>query len=136
MFRLLNVRKITFKAREKKDVPSAYDIVVTNGFVKPLSSDDFAGPNGATLRPNTYEEYYIICGRSAKSYLCEIPKGTKVPDQCILVHEFGDHFSLQPKIEIPIADFDQIVTKFLLPCKVYKRDEWLQQHPLGSQMVL
>lgn len=136
MFRPLNGKAITFKARIKSDAPGSYDIVVTDGMVKPLQSTLFTGPNGASLRPNTYEEYYLVSSRAAKSYLCEIPKGTRVPEECVLVHEFGDHFSLQPRVVMPVEVFDSIVTQFLLPCKVYKRDDWLKEYPMGSQLSL
>lgn len=136
MFCLLRGKAIKFKARIKSDTPGSYDVVVTDGMVKPLQSTLFTGPNGGSLRPNTYEEYYLICSRAAKSYVCEIPKGTRVPEKCVLVHEFGDHFSLQPRVEMPVEVFDSIVTQFLLPCKVYKRDDWLKEYPLGSQVSL
>lgn len=136
MFRLLNTKAPNFKARVKSDSPGSYDIVATDGVVKPLDSTLFSGPNGASLRPNTYEEYYLVSSRSAKSHLCEIPKGTRVPEKCVLVHEFGDHFSLQPRVEMSIELFNKIVTKFLSLCKVYKRDEWMKEYFLGSQLSL
>lgn len=136
MFRLLNSKTPSFKAREKTELPGSFDIVVTDGVVHPLVSDQFMIPNGASVRPNTVEEYYLVCSRSRKSFLCEIPQGTKVPTDCVLVHEFGDHFSLQPKKLMSIQIFNKIISEFLLPCRVYMRDEWLGAHPLGSQITV
>lgn len=43
---------------------------------------------------------------------------------------------MQPDKIMTIEQFNTTVTKFLQNCKVYKRDEWLMAHPLGSQLVL
>lgn len=136
LYRLLNSKTPAFKAREKTELPGSFDIVAVDGIVYPLKSDDFTMPNGASLRPNTTEEFYLISNRSRKSFICEIPKGTKVPADCVLVHEFGDHFSLQPNKMMSIQNFNKTVTEFLSPCKVYIRDDWLIEHPLGSQITL
>ena len=135
MFRLLNSKTPSFKARPKQ-LTGSFDIVVVDGFVHALKGGVFDGPNGASFRPNTLEEFYLVSNRPQKSFLCEVTAGTAVPPGCILVHEFGDHFSLQPASTMTVESFNLVITEFLKPRKVYIRDEWLLRHPIGTQLVL
>lgn len=87
------------------------------------------------LRPNTQNEFTIISDRLGK---VEIPTGTPKPEDTVLVHEFGDHFSIQPAIVMNIEEFNMKLSRFIQnpSFKAYTKEEWLVAHPIGSQITL
>jgi hypothetical protein len=110
-----------------------YDFVAVDGNILPLVNDTYIQPNGMSLRPNTLQEWNLIADRGGKVYVAEIGEGTPIPEGMVLIHEFEDHFSLQPAKVMPVEDFNHRVSSFLRTMKVYTRAEWLAVHPLGTQ---
>jgi hypothetical protein len=113
---------------------SNYDCVAVDGNILPLAEDKYIQPNGMSLRPNTLQEWNLIADRGGKVYVVEIPFGSPIPEDMILVHEFLDHFSLQPARVMPVEDFNIKVSKFLRTLRVYTRAEWLAAHGIGTQI--
>lgn len=142
LFRINLTKSPKFKLKEYKEQEakgsSSYDFVAANGKICPLPSDLFSSPNGMSMRPNTQNEFTIISDKSGKTFILEIPAGTSVPDETVLVHEFGDQFSLQPAVAMDPEHFNVKISYFMQnpAFKVYTKVEWLAVHPIGSQITV
>ena len=75
----------------------SYDLTLAeDGLVHPAPLDDvFIGPNGASLRPAGINMWDIVSSRAGITNVLEIPEGVKIPEGLVLLHEHGDHYSLQ-----------------------------------------
>ena len=139
MFRMLSGKNAKLKMRERSEQAAkgshSFDYEGKDGKIVPLPGNLFSAPNGMSLRPNTLNEFNLISDGKSK-FIAEIPKDTPLPVNTVLVHEFEDHFSLQPKVPMDPKEFDALVTTFLKPMKVYTRSEWVSAYPLGSQIRL
>jgi hypothetical protein len=137
LFRMMNAKTPKLKMREQVEQAAkgaiSYDFVANEGKIVPLHGKLFSAPNGMSLRPNTLNEFNLISDGTSK-YILEIPKGTVIPVDTILIHEFADHFSLQPKIPMDPREFETKVVAFLKNMKVHTKAEWVAAHPLGSQI--
>jgi hypothetical protein len=127
--------KVKMRERGEQEIKgsTSFDFVAKDGKIEPMKGNLFTAPNGFSFRPNTRNEFNLISDGYSK-FILEIPKDTPLPENTVLVHEFGDHFSLQPKVAMGPKEFGAIVTRFVQPLKVYTKAEWLAAHPLGTQI--
>lgn len=92
-----------------------------------------AGPNGASMRPNSYMQkeliysfegaralvYILPAGGSARVHLSPAepdnqgPIGVELPDDLVFLHEHSDHFSLQPAKPMALSELNSKITQFL-----------------------
>lgn len=136
LFRINSTKLPKFKLRELKEQEAkgsfSFDYVAFDGKIRPLEGNLFSALNGMSLRPNTQNEFTIISDRPGKTFIVEIPAGTAVPDETVLVHEFEDHFSLQPSVAMDPKKYNAKISYFLQnpAFKVYTKSEWLVAHPI------
>ncbi|KAJ5138921.1 uncharacterized protein N7515_003769 [Penicillium bovifimosum] len=85
-----------------------FDLLTTAGKVQPkaLNPASYEFPNGASMRPNTTKQQNLVrTSRDSPAftvYIYAVPADALLPDDLILVHEFGDHFSLQARVEMTV----------------------------------
>jgi hypothetical protein len=102
-----------FAAQQRKNSKS-YDLVAQpDGLIHPKTSEFFEGPNGSSLRPIGPVIFEVVShwrGKDARIY--RIPKGTKLPDNLILLHEHSDHYSLQTTEPVKLSELNKRLTVF------------------------
>ncbi|KAG9249729.1 uncharacterized protein F5Z01DRAFT_631155, partial [Emericellopsis atlantica] len=82
----------------------------------------------------------------------EVPEGTALPDDLLLVHERLDHYSLQPAVSmnvtgectcfqfphdwtnIPASELNEKITRFLTAnARVFTRKQWIEKYPKATE---
>ncbi|XWW95588.1 hypothetical protein V2A60_003553 [Cordyceps javanica] len=65
-----------------------------------------------------------------------VPKGTSIPDNLILIHEYLARFSLQPSHGISLQDLNRSLDEFFDKFANKEAAEaWLDKHPYQSAIV-
>ncbi|KAJ5724005.1 hypothetical protein N7488_002040 [Penicillium malachiteum] len=97
---------IRLKAHPGPERPQRkFDILTSAGKVQPkaLDPDSYEWPNGASIRPNGAGQQRIVHSYTGPNIsIYSIPAGVPLPSDLIIVHEFGDHYSLQPRREMTV----------------------------------
>ncbi|THC92161.1 hypothetical protein EYZ11_008376 [Aspergillus tanneri] len=137
LFRLNNGNTIRIRDRAVKRVGS-FDVTTEDGKVKPKAvdhPDTYQPPNGASMRPNTKTQHDLVKNFIGKDMIVySVPLGTKLPDDLTLVHEKGDHFSLQPTREMTLEEFNSKINEFYrMSAKQFTREQWLEAYPSPSE---
>ncbi|KAL4941592.1 hypothetical protein BDV06DRAFT_235991 [Aspergillus oleicola] len=134
IFRINNGPIIRLRAYPGPRRPKGlFDLLTYEGKVQPkaLNAFTYKPPNGASMRPNTPKMHLlanILRGDSACIY--SVPAGIPTPDNLILVHEFRDHYSLQPREEMTVDNLNASITQFLQARgRCFTKEEWLWQYP-------
>ncbi|KAA8645051.1 uncharacterized protein ATNIH1004_009262 [Aspergillus tanneri] len=131
LFRLNNGNTIRIRDRAVKRVGS-FDVTTEDGKVKPKAVD----------HPDTYQRTrsLILWHDLVKNFIGKdmivysVPLGTKLPDDLTLVHEKGDHFSLQPTREMTLEEFNSKINEFYrMSAKQFTREQWLEAYPSPSE---
>jgi len=132
LFRLNNGPSVSLRDRALKRTGS-YDLLTEAGKVKPkaLSPATYAAPNGASMRPNTATQSRLVkTFKGSDVVVFSLPQGTRLPDELVLVHEFGDHYSLQASREMTLDELNGKITDFLKSSgERLTKDQWLQKYP-------
>ncbi|KAJ5710123.1 hypothetical protein N7493_009715, partial [Penicillium malachiteum] len=110
LFRMTTGGPIRRKAHPSPDRPQRkFDILASAGKVQPkaLDPDSYGWPNGASIRPNGAGQQRIVHSYTGPSVsIYSIPEekciGIPLPSDLLIVHEFGDHYSLQPRREMTV----------------------------------
>ncbi|GAA5912534.1 hypothetical protein JCM6882_004795 [Rhodosporidiobolus microsporus] len=130
-----------FKARPIKRKPkpmlkkfgsTSYDLhVQADGLVHPIDGAMFEKPNGCSLRPDGPTMQEIIRNFGARdTVVWRIEEGTHLPPTLILYHEHSDHYSLQPRVPMPLSDLDAQLTAFFHEHgEWFTQDEWCEAYP-------
>ncbi|OAR02418.1 hypothetical protein LLEC1_07213 [Akanthomyces lecanii] len=123
----------------------SFDLHVNNGLVQAKAQDphtyrdgidwESAAPNGASMRPNTpYQQLLVkklFKGHDVQVYA--VPKGTRLPDHLLLVHERSDHYSLQPAQSMTLGELNEQITRFLQRnALLYSKSQWLDAYPAAT----
>ncbi len=91
LFRMQGTVKASLRERDEQSVKgrTSFDLIVKNGMVIPRDPAvlTFDGPNGCSLRPLGPMLSTILAGFKGKPYVFEIPQGTPIPDDLVLLHE-------------------------------------------------
>ncbi|QSS59405.1 hypothetical protein I7I51_08840 [Histoplasma capsulatum] len=97
LFRLNNGAAIRLRARPGPLRPQgSFDLLTEAGKVKPKALAPASYE--ASLRPNTSKQHDLVkTFRGASVCIYSVPA-----DDLILIHEFGDHYSLQAKKEMSV----------------------------------
>ncbi|KAL4799668.1 hypothetical protein BDV19DRAFT_234378 [Aspergillus venezuelensis] len=134
IFRINNGLLVRLRAHPGLYRPKGvFDLLTYAGKVQPkaLNAATYQPPNEASMRPNTPRMHIltsILRGNSACIY--SVPAGTPLPDNLILIHEFRDHYSLQPREEMTVDDLNASITRFLQgKGRLFTKEEWLWQYP-------
>ncbi|KAH7389377.1 hypothetical protein DE146DRAFT_663911 [Phaeosphaeria sp. MPI-PUGE-AT-0046c] len=124
------------RLREWTGQRPVYDIHTQDGYVKAKAMDPttYTPPNGASMRPDPQRNVNLIKNmRGMDIVVYSVPAGTKLPDDLILVHEFKEHYSLQPARDMHISDLDEKLTKFFQTYGNAKsKQAWLNAYERGS----
>lgn len=112
----------------------SFDIVEKDGFVHPMppSSKTYNGPNGMSMRPSGQMFAALLAGFGDEVRIFEVPVGTPIPPELVLLHERGDHYSMQPAKVMPAAELNSRLTAWLASpgVRVFRdRDECYAAHP-------
>lgn len=111
----------------------SYDLRTTAGRVEPsdLSGNAFLGPNGMSLRPAGVVLATLVAGFRGRCNIFEVPAGTPIPPELVLLHEHSDHFALQAARGMPLAELNKRLSAFLAQAGVIvsSRDAFYKAHP-------
>jgi hypothetical protein len=105
------------------------------GFVHPRDPAErrFLGPNGMSMRPKGNMLAALFAGFSNdRVYMYEVPKGTPLPPELVLLHEHSDHYSVQPAVAMAAADLNNLLTGFLSQPGVIRglgKESFYRRHP-------
>lgn len=107
---------------------SSYDYVQSpDGLIYPSKEDFYKAPNGLSLFPYCVFIIDILENRPKNTVVTILPKGLKIPDSLVLIHEFGDHFSLQTTSPITPAALNTTMSNFLSPLEVISKAEYFKR---------
>lgn len=140
LFRLNNGPAVRLRAMEGPLRPQrSFDLLTEKGKVKPKALDPptYEWPNGASMRPNSPAQQNLVrTFRGSTIYVYAVPTGTELPEDLILVHEFGDHYSLQARKEMSIDELNAKITDFLdKKAQCFTKEEWLQRYPAATEFA-
>ncbi|KAL7917209.1 hypothetical protein ACQKWADRAFT_307338 [Trichoderma austrokoningii] len=135
LFRVNNGRAI--QLRVWTPTRRSYDILTRDELVDPKALDPqtYSAPNGASLRPNSPYQQSLVSWRfrGSDTIIYAVPKGTKLPDDLVLVHERSDHYSLQPATIMTIYNLDFKLTQFFAAnAKIFSKEQWLKTYPSAT----
>lgn len=125
LFRVQN--GLTVKLRPEAAARAAgrhsYDIAERERSVWPRDPAElkFLGPNGMSMRPLGNMLSVIVgtfTGYDARVF--EVPQGTPLPPELVLLHEHTDHYALQPAQRMALAELDSSLTRLLALPQVRK----------------
>lgn len=76
----------------------------------------------------------VIVGtfHSPRTRLFEVPAGTPLPPELVLLHEHTDHYALQPAQQMSLETLNKVLTRFLAQEAVRKfkdLSEFYEAHP-------
>ncbi|KAL2173072.1 uncharacterized protein P884DRAFT_273585 [Thermothelomyces heterothallicus CBS 202.75] len=133
LFRLSATSKTKLRDYTLKKSAS-YDILTAQGIAQPIASVTYERPNGASMKPLSAGWFQLVQKfKGSKVVVFEIPE---VPEDLILIHEHSDHYSLQPRVSMPLDDLNKKIDAFLKKhAKAYDREKWLAkyQKAVGAQ---
>jgi hypothetical protein len=69
---------------------------------------------------------------SPRSKVTIVPEGAVLPDNLVLLHEHGDHYSLQTTEVCTLDQLNSRITKFLKPFEEIDRETYFTRFPLGE----
>lgn len=113
----------------------SYDLTLDeNGLVQPAPlSGVFIGPNGASLRPAGINMWDLVSSRRGITNILEVPAGAKIPKQLVLLHEIGDHYSLQCAEPMKRRELEKLIDQFFRDFPFYSSEEFFEKYPLDTK---
>lgn len=90
--------------------------VAADGTVAPrdVAERTFLGPNGMSMRPSGITMGMLVgVFRAKHARVYEVPAGTPIPPELVLLHEHSDHYSLQPAEPMLLPALEARLTAFL-----------------------
>ena len=92
----------------------SYDITERDGLVHATEGPNFLGPNGMSMRPmGTTLSVIVGTFKSRNAMVFEVPQGTPVPPELVMLHEHTDHYALQPSQRMKLAELNAALSRFL-----------------------
>lgn len=134
LFRIVGSNnKVILREKEKQFSKGSrsYDYTASSdALLHPAPLDDyFIGPNGASLRPAGGQMWEILSTQTGVVKVIEIPEGTHLPPDMVILHEHTDHYSLQTTKSIKPSVFSKNVTEFLSKFEVYPKEVYFERYP-------
>ena len=116
LFRIQSAAKVNLRLKSAQLAAgrSSFDISSTDGFVHPCNEPAFLGPNGMSIRPQGRMLAIISATIRTRARVYEIPAGTRIPSELVLLHEHNDLYALQPAERMTIAQCNAALTAFLV----------------------
>lgn len=134
LFRIGRDEKVKLRDYEVqlKKGSRSYDYVLNkDGLIHPSPLDSFIGPNGMSLRPAEINMWDVLSSFRGKCLVAILKAGTKIPDDLILLHEYGDHYSLQTTVARTPKELNTSLTNFLSSCEFITKEEYFKRYPLN-----
>jgi hypothetical protein len=102
----LSLRICEKNVAEKKGLLK-YDYEVSSrGLIEPSPvSNTFVGFNGLSLKPSGRFLFELVALGRRNSRVIEVPEGTEIPGDLILLHDGDDFYSLQPTLPMKPTKF-------------------------------
>ena len=72
----------------------------------------------------------ILTNYKAGTIVVMIPEGTVIPQDLILIHEHGDHYSLQTSVPILPSELNSKLTRFLKPFESFPKEDYFERFPI------
>ncbi|TPX21691.1 hypothetical protein DIZ76_015653 [Coccidioides immitis] len=138
LFRLNTSTTVRLRAQPGPLRPQrSFDLLTIAGKAQPkaLNPDTYEWPNGASMRPNSVTQQNLVQSfKGSTVYVYSVPAGTELPDDLILVHEFGDHYSLQASREMTVEELNAKITDFLnSKGECLTKEERQQRYPQATE---
>ena len=119
LYRIQNGKSVALrdKAIQQSKKRTSFDLVLSSkGLVEPLlNNENFIRPNGMSTRPNGPMLQELVRNFSGnRVVLVEIPEGTLIPQDLVILHEHTDHYSFQSRVEMRLEDLNAKLTAFLI----------------------
>ena len=129
--------RLRLETPEKVASGASFDISAHEGFVLPRTAagaeELFLGPNGMSVRPKGAVLGAIVANyRGARMSVYEVPEGTTIPQELVVLHEHGDHYSVQPAKRMTPKELNAALTAFLAGPTVIKmegKEAFFKRHP-------
>lgn len=85
-----------------------------DGLIWPRDPEEplFLGPNGMRMRP-LGSTLALILGVLDRGRVFEVPEGTSLPSELVLLHEHKDRYALQPTERMTLEALNAALTRFL-----------------------
>ncbi|KAF9820195.1 hypothetical protein IEO21_01628 [Rhodonia placenta] len=92
------------------------------------------------MRPNSPTQQSLVrhVFRGSAMYIYAVPPGTELPEDFILVHEFGDHYLMQARKDMSIDELNTKITDtdFLgKKAQSFRKEEWLQRYLAATEFA-
>ncbi len=127
---------LAVKLRPKEEGKHSHDIVRReDGLVLPRDAAElhYLGPNGMSMRPKGNMLSVIVGTFTARNTVVfEVPQGTPLPPELVLLHEHTDHYALQPAQRMKLSAANAALTRFLAQPLVRRYsgvEEFYAAHP-------
>jgi hypothetical protein len=125
---LFRIGPRAIKLREWEEGKYIYDYKLgKDGMILPATGDSFIGPNGMSLRPFGINFLDVLSKYKSTSMVTILPKGLSIPNELILLHEFGDHFSLQTAVPAKAREMNSCMSKFIATLESVPKAEFLSK---------
>jgi hypothetical protein len=113
----------------------AFDYTISpDGKIHPAPLDGtFCGPNGASFRPATINMWDILSKTKGNTYVLELPEGTKLPDELVMLHERDDHYSLQCTVAMTPDQLSKRMNAFISSFEAYPKETYYERYPLTTK---
>ena len=127
--------RLRAEAAQKTAGRTSFDIAERDGRVWPRDPEEarFLGPNGMSMRPKGPMLAVIVASfRGGKPSILEVPAGTAIPPELVLLHEHSDHYSVQPASPMTLAQLNTALTRFLSQPSVVRfgnKAAFYERHP-------
>lgn len=118
LFRIQSAAKVSLRAEavQRAAGRTSFDITCSaDGFVHARDEITFLGPpNGIGMRPEGRMLAVIAATFRKRARVYEVPAGTRIPPELVLLHEHSDHYAMQPATRMTLARCNAALTAFLL----------------------
>lgn len=113
-----------------------YDYTLSDaGLMMPAPlCNTFVGPNGLSLKPVGPQMYELVGSARGDASVFEVPKGAQLPPDLVLLHEFSQHYSLQPARAMKPSEFIHLAKLFFKPFPILTKDEYLDKYPYDGEI--
>ncbi|RDL37083.1 uncharacterized protein BP5553_04516 [Venustampulla echinocandica] len=105
----------------------------SQGLVRPKALTQ-RPPNGASMRPNTTIQQNLLKRMKGQNVVVySVAEGVVLPNDLIIVHERGDHYSLQATVPMSVEQLSAKITTFLQRSStVLTKEQFIHYYPQAT----
>ena len=135
LFRIVGATKkvvVREKTKQFDKGSRSFDYTIgADGLIHPAPLDNtFIGPNGASFRPASINMWDFLSQRKGITYVVEVPEGSILPPELVMLHERDDHYSLQLTTPMKPTVFNKRINDYLANFEVYPKSTYFERYPL------